>query len=113
MEYTNYKGEKKSLDQVDHQHLSNIYWFNKIIWDRSDDYLRFILDQINTRFDSVILPYIPQWQFQAELDYLDKMRFLIWNEDRTEADVVYKGHVVGHYTTPEKIREDKLKEIID
>lgn len=113
MEYTNYKGEKKTLDQIDQQHLSNIYWFNKIVWNRDDNYLKFILDQINTRFDSIILPYVPQWQFQAEIEHLDKMGFLNWNQEKTRADVIYKGHVVGYYTTPEQLRENKLKEIID
>lgn len=113
MEYTNYKGEKKPLNQIDHQHLSNIYWYNKIVFNRDDHYLKFILDQINSRFDSKILPYVPQWQFQAEIEYLDKMGFLNWNKDKTEADVIYQGHVVGRYITPERLREIKLKEIID
>lgn len=112
MEYTNYKGEKKSLVELDHQHLSNIYWYNKILWDRDDYYLKFILDQINTRFEGKMLPYIPQWQFTHEIDYLDKMGFLNWNQEHTEADVIYDGHTVGHYIIPEKLREDKINELI-
>lgn len=113
MEYTNYKGEKKQLVNLDHQHLSNIYWFNRIIWSRDDDYLSLILEQIKIRFEGTILPYIPQWQFFSEVQYLDKMDYLVWNDSRTEADIVYFGDVVGHYTTPETIRENKLNDIFN
>lgn len=112
MEYTNYKGDKKSLAELDHQHLSNIYWFNKIIWERDDNYLKFILDQIRDRFEGQLLDYIPQWQFKQEIGYLDKMGFLNWNQEHTEADVIYDGHIVGHYIIPEKLRENKINELI-
>lgn len=112
MEYTTYTGEKKQLDQIDQQHLSNIYWFNRVIWNRDDNYLSHILEQINTRFEGKILPYIPQWQFTQEIEILDKTGKFIWDQDRTEADIIYAGHIIGHYITPQKLREDKISEII-
>lgn len=113
MEYTNYKGEKKDLSELDHQHLSNIYWYNKVIFDKNDIYLSIVLDQIRDRFDSKLLPYTPQWQFWQEIEYLDKIGAFVWNESRTEADIVYKFKVIGHYTTPETIRQNKINSIVD
>lgn len=59
-----------------------------------------------------MLPYIPQWQFTQEIEYLEKNGNFKWNQDHTEADVMYRGHVVGHYIIPEKLREDKINELI-
>ena len=40
------------------------------------------------------------------------MGFLNWNQEHTEADVIYGGHIVGHYIIPEKLRENKINELI-
>lgn len=112
MEYTNYKGEKKSLVELDHQHLSNIYWFNRVVWNRDDNYIQLVLEQIESRFEGKILPYVPQWQFKQEIAILEKLNAFNWNQEHTEADVIYDGHIVGHYIIPEKLRENKINELI-
>lgn len=113
MQYTNYKGDKKPLTELEHQHLSNIYWFNTIVWKRTQESLSLILEQIDKRFNGEILPYIPEWQFKNEIEWLESRGHFAWDEDKTEADVVYQGKVVGHYITPQKLRDSKLNQIID
>jgi hypothetical protein len=54
----------------------------------------------------------PQWQFRNEIFYLEKHGHFVWNQEKTRADIVYRGKVVGYYETPEQLREEKINEIL-
>lgn len=113
MEYKNYKGQSVNFKQLTQGHLSNMYWFNKICNRFSESSLIFIKDEINKRFNGEMLPYNPQWEFKNEIEFLDKNNYFKWNKEKTKADIVYLGQVVGHYETPEYIRETKLKKLLE
>ena len=112
MIYRNYKGERTDFENLTHQHLSNIYWFNKVCNGYSDDKLNLFIDAIRNRFENIILPYNPEYQFIEEIEYLNKRGHLIWNEDKTRADIVYKGKVVGYHETIEYIRDRNIIKIL-
>jgi len=61
---------------MDHQHLSNIYWFNRIINEITSP--KIIMDRITNDFDGSILPYRPKPSFKLEIDELDKRGLLSW-----------------------------------
>jgi len=113
MEYTNFKGQKTNFKEVTHSHLSNIYWYNKICNQVSESSLSFITKEIDERFNGVILPYNPQWEFQDEIKFLERNRYFSWNQEKTKADIVYLGQVVGFYETPEFTRNEKIKKILE
>lgn len=113
MNYTNYKGETKNFLTIDHQHLSNIYWFNRVCNGVSELRLKFITDEIDKRFDGVMLPYNPQCGFKQEIECLEKSGRFIWNSEKTRADIVEYGMVIGYYETQDYIREKNINNIIN
>ena len=113
MNYRNYKGQTLDFKNLTQEHLSNIYWYNTICSELGYTTLQFILDEINDRFNGELLPYRPQWEFRAEINYLEKTGKFIWNEDRTKADIFHLGQKVGYYETPEHTRDKKINEILN
>ena len=113
MKYKNYKGQTLDFKNLTQEHLSNIYWYNTICSELGYTTLQFILDEINDRFNGELLPYRPQWEFRAEINYLEKTGKFIWNEDRTKADIFHLGQKVGYYETPEHLRDKKINEILN
>ena len=114
MKYRDYNGNTGEISELSHSHLSNIYWFNKILngWDDYDSRLNSILDSIKQKFGGEILPYNPKWQFKTEIETLESRGHFIWNLDKTRADIVYMGKVVGSYETPESIRNEKITDLL-
>ena len=113
MIYKNYKGQKTNFKEVSHDHLSNIYWFNKICNGYNDTTLKFVLDEIKERFNGHLLPYRPQWQFKNEIDFLEKLGHFLWNEEKTKADIIYQGKIIGYYETPDSIRDEKINKLLE
>ena len=64
-----FKGRATSFAETDHQHLSNIYYFNKYV-NNQEEFCKLVLDEINWRFNGQLLPYRPHPQFQYEMDIL-------------------------------------------
>ncbi len=113
MNYTDYNGHTQDFSTIDHGHLSNIYWFNRICNGVSHSRLKFVIDEIDRRFDGNILPYNPQWRFKQEIEYLEKAGRLIWNSERTKADIVEYGTIVGYYESPDYVRDEKINKLIN
>jgi len=86
--WTTWEGRRLTVDQIDHQHLSNIYWFNVLLYNRV--YL-FIVEELQKRFNSVLLPYRPDVRFDNEIRSLDKKGFL-YEGGRL---IMYNGVVIG------------------
>lgn len=84
--WTTWEGKKKTVKEIDHQHLSNIYWFNILLYNRV--YL-FIVDELKSRFNSALLPYRPDVRFENELRSLKKNGFLV------DGKIYYQGNEVG------------------
>jgi len=105
MERITFEGKKIDINQISHQHLSNIYWFSEIINVIPCD--KFIWDRIKKEFNGEILPYLPKSSFKEEIDILDKLGYLFWKEvDGVKiADIVYKGKVIGNACHQSEQRE--------
>lgn len=89
-EWTTFDGRKVSISDIDHQHLSNTYWFMKIFWKAPDAQLWQILEQIQQRFDGRILDYHPRVDFKEEIAYLRRKGMI------TSADeIIYNGEIIG------------------
>ena len=42
-EWITYKNEIVNLNNISHQHISNVYWFMKLIYNHDDEMLRFFI----------------------------------------------------------------------
>lgn len=94
MKYTTFEKRVVDTDKIDHQHLSNIYWFGKIL---AGNILPVILKRIETEFNGEILPYRPKSSFKKEISTLDERGYLVWKEvDGIRiADIVFQNKTVG------------------
>lgn len=113
MKYTTFDKKVIDFDEIDHQHLSNIYWYNKICLNRGDLSLSNVIKSIDLRFNGIVLPYRPLERFKDEIRHLDQNGMLIWNFDKTKADVIFRDEIVGIYETESYIRDLKIREILD
>jgi len=53
-----FKGKSVTGDTIDHQHLSNVYWFGLILC--NTEHL-WALDILRERFNGQLLPIVPTW----------------------------------------------------
>ena len=114
MTFTTFSGEKKDFNKIDHQHLSNIYWFNKIINERDETFLHLIIMRFRNEFNGKILPYRPHPNFKEEIESLDMMGILLWqNDEKSWAKIQWEGKEVGEYKSTSFIREEKLNMIFN
>lgn len=93
--WTTFRGKKVSLDEIDHQHLSNCYWYSLLISKRSANEVIFILQEMKERFNGQILPYRPHVDFEMELDYLRENGLL-----REDNKIYLKDRVIGEVSNP-------------
>lgn len=89
-----FEGEVVSLDTIDHQHISNCYWFLTIIHNAKAHELSNLLLKIKTKFNSVILPYRPHIRFKKEIECLSKLGCLK-PVDYNLVEIWYNGNKVG------------------
>ena len=89
-----YDGRIVSMEEMDHQHLSNIHFYvNVTCPEFYDDELRaWILGWLSRRFAGVILPYRPVSEFTFEKNRLQSKGYLQPNND-----VVVNGEKIGGY----------------
>lgn len=112
--YKTFDGRCYDLDDLSHQHLSNIYWFSKLFNTRSNT-SSFSIEIINSKFNGKILSYLPNPKFKMEIEYLEKGNHLIWKkeEEFDVADIVYLGDVIGNLYPEGYIRNKKIQKIFD
>lgn len=113
MAYTSFNGKKTNLDEMEHQHLSNIYWFNRILNNVQPHRLSFVTNIIDSKFAGEILPYKPHPDFSGEVDRLDQLGLFKWDADRTEAEIWYEGKKVGYFKTKQHERDEKINQILE
>lgn len=104
--WTTYDGKQIPVSQMEQGHLSNVYWFFRIIHEVT---LQWALDEIERRFNGRILPYTPLHQF--EIEFLENNGLLKWRT-HLEHDVVEHGDIflfgqqIGGLTRPLKPKEE-------
>ena len=135
VKWTTFSGQKLSVSEMCHQHLSNILWYNIIIMGyspsevtnlaqpgRAVDRHDVVMEQINLRFGGEILPYRPSYKFNYEIDRLEAMGLVKWNEEMTFGEVYYnwdwdglhnEKRLVGYIETLAWIRNNKLSDLLE
>ena len=92
--WTTFNDKIVDVETIDHQHLSNTYWYCKIINNASDESLLIFVNTAKERFNGQLLPYRPHVDFKDEIDYLYKNNFIRW-ENPKKRSIVYNGNVIG------------------
>jgi hypothetical protein len=92
MKYKTFENITVDTNTISHQHLSNIYWFNKLIRG-----LEYKSPRLEMEFDGVILPYRPKATFDGEIKSLEYKGFLKWIEtkDGRMAEIIFENVKVG------------------
>jgi hypothetical protein len=113
MHHTTFDNKKIPLEELSHQHISNIYWFGRVINGFTHDtVMRVIIgNNIDIKYGGVILPYKPEPRFRAEIKALDKRGLLSWRDDN-KADIVFEGTIIGEACYLEDKRQSIIDEII-
>ena len=95
--WVTFQGKPKLVSEIDHQHLSNMYWFHLIFWDKK---LQWVIDEINDRFNGQILHYRPHLQFESEIQGLEDRGMIRWTTDGEDrflktGVITFKGEIIG------------------
>lgn len=87
-----FDGRVLDYSELTHQHLSNIIWFDKIFFNRVDD---FNMSQLYERFGGKILPYQPQQAFKEEIARLELKGMLVPGLNGMTF-IMYEGQIIGN-----------------
>ena len=92
--WTTFRGKNVDVETIDHQHLSNTYWYCKIFQNASDSSLAHFEIEANKRFNGQLLPYRPHASYRDEIEYLYKKGYLRWINEKKRI-IVYEGFEIG------------------
>ena len=97
-----FKGKKISISTIDHQHLSNCYWYLLVCQGLPKTHRMFkgIREALADRFNGQLLPYRPHVEFDYEIDTLDRMGFLLITSNPRRTIIVFENEVVGEIIRP-------------
>ena len=95
--WTTFNGRVITPENLDHQHLSNIYWYHKLVFEV--DHI-WVIDLIRVRFNGQLLPYAPHVDFHHEIQALEQKGFLHWHptsngEAITVGTIIYNNQAIG------------------
>lgn len=88
-----FDGRLIKYSNLEHQHLSNIYWFNTVLHGHEHDYDEALLAELDKRFKGEMLSYKPLKRFPAET-FLLKAKGFVVEEDGREV-IYFNGKEVG------------------
>jgi hypothetical protein len=80
---------------IDHQHLSNCWWFIKIFSNgdrQSNDTQELIKREILERFNGQLLPYRPHLESIAEIKELEKKDMIVTDSSKYQSFDIYLGN---------------------
>jgi len=98
--WTTFDGRKVGLYSIDHQHLSNCYYYLKIIAKFDIDFLiENIQEVLNERFNGQILPYRPHIRFSYEIDYLIENGLIKDTNNPNKKIIVFENNEIGEILT--------------
>jgi hypothetical protein len=95
--WTTADGRRRKFSSIGHQHLSNIYWFNKVLNQYVNPDIR---NELEFRFKGKILPWKPKL-IQNELELINS-----YCKVSSEGKIFWKGDQIGEIPIPE-IKEEK------
>lgn len=117
MEYKTFEDRRLNISDLSHQHLSNIYWFKlifggeNILESPKSGMTRKVQEKFK-EFNNKILDYQPHPKFVSEIRQLDSMGLLKWNDEKTIADIIFRGKKVGEASYLEGFRDKLISEIL-
>lgn len=108
--WTTFDGKKIPVREMEHSHLSNLYWFFRIIHNTTKQWA---LDEIKKRFNGQLLPYSPHLGNVDEISFLEINGLLKWRthtkQDIAEyGDIILFGKKIGEIIRPITKPEHKL-----
>jgi hypothetical protein len=83
-------GSQIPLEQLSHQHISNIIWYWEIIVKERVD--QEIYDQLETKYGGLRLPYRPLVSFTSEINTLFAMGYIT---SKLNSDIIVNGKWIG------------------
>lgn len=92
--WTTFDNRIIKMNELTHQHMSNIYYFTNYIFPQLYPQLvkNWIWFWILARFGGIVLPYHPVPEFTEERNYLQKMGYLKGNNE-----IVVNNEIIGSY----------------
>lgn len=127
MKRMTFDGRVVSLDEISHEHLSNIYWFNKLInaaWNDVSGWKAYehklVTKVLAEKWNSVLLKYSPHPQSKEEIRLLESRSLLEWyfDDKGIKRAKIYDSintatrKIIGEFCEPEWIRYEKISEIL-
>lgn len=100
-----------TLSTTTHQHISNLYWFHKIIFNHTETELEKFMSVIQEKHEGVLLPYRPCLRFFPEINFLINKGLLKLIEFNNHYEINFNNVVVG-YIKPDTEEEKELMKII-
>ncbi len=95
--WTTFQGKQVSFDTVDHQHLSNLIWYWKVLHDLD---VTDAIAKLSERFNGQLLPYRPHVDFKYEIDALKDRGMIVQPDDAVGwSFITYKGTIIGEIRT--------------
>ena len=99
-----FRGKHVSFETIDHQHISNCYWFGLIVrgLPSCNPHLINIKAWLSERFNGQILPYRPHVDFYQEVDVLRSMGCLKCASDPGGfgEEIWFEGKRIGEIVKP-------------
>lgn len=87
------------FDKIDHQHLSNCWWFIKVFGENSEAEkytLEVIKRQLLDRFNGQLMPYHPHIQNKGEIKALEAQGMVFQDPSEHNAfDIIFEGKKIG------------------
>ena len=103
MKWTSFQNKVVDTETIDHQHLSNAYWYCRVVLNHTSYKSVFSLSELkqifSERFNGQILPYRPHVDFKWEIEFLKKEGFLKW-ETKWKGTITFENEVIGEIYLP-------------
>lgn len=101
-DYKNFRGKRTLLEIADQQYLSNMYWAQRIIYDKApeDDVFLIINKELSHRFNAQLLPYRPHIDNKPEMQFLLDKGMIQKRKDHFLAyDIRWNAQIIGEIIT--------------
>ena len=92
-----FNGREIPVEELDRQHLSNIFWYHLICHNSNQEWA---MNQLEERFNGQPIQYCPHSQHTHELEQLEKIGVLTWrdnsaNENIQIGELFYGNECIG------------------
>jgi len=87
-----YDGRVVKMEDIEHQHLSNIYFYINFIIPKqyTNEDRKDIMFWLRKRFNGELLMYSPVLEFKSEIQYLHKLHYI-----KSNGYIVVDGKIIG------------------